>query len=306
MKHLMILMPLIAGIFWGSVAIFVRKLTAFGMDNWTLLFTRVAVAAIIMFVFLLMKDRSLLRIRLRDLWLFAGSGIIAMMGLNYCYTESINALSVSLAAVLLSLSPVFVMIFAAILFRERITRLKIICTFFAIAGCFLVSGILEAGAMSWSVYGIVIGVLSAVFYALYSIFSKIAMQKEYHVFTITFYSILLMAIVLLPLTDWHETAFYVSAAPVANVLFMITHSLCAIILPYVLFTWSLHYVDAGKAAILAAGGEPSAAMLFGIIFFHEIPSILGIIGLIITIIAISILCRPEQPKMEVSSDEILL
>jgi drug/metabolite transporter (DMT)-like permease len=57
-------------------------------------------------------------------------------------------------------------------------------------------------------------------------------------------------------------------------------------------------VDAGKAAILAAGGEPSAAMVFGIIFFNEIPSILGIIGLIITIIAISILCKPESKQEE--------
>ena len=298
MKRLMILIPLIAGIFWGSVPIFVRILTAFGMEDWTILFARVAVATISMAVFLLIKDRNLLKIHLRDMWLFAGSGIIAMLGLNYCYTESINALSVSLAAVLLSLSPVFVMIFAAILFHERITRLKVICTFFAMVGCFLVSGILESGAMKWSVYGIIIGVLSAVFYALYSIFSKIAMQRQYNVFTITFYSMLVMAIVLLPLTDWDITATYVAAAPVKNTLFMVAHALCCIILPYVLFTWSLNYVDAGKAAILAAGGEPSAAMLFGVIFFNEIPSILGIIGLIITIIAISILCKPEPTKEE--------
>ena len=296
MKRLMILMPLIAGILWGSVAIFVRKLTAFGMDSWTILFTRVAVASIIMVIFLLIRNRSLLKIRIRDLWLFAGSGIVAMLGLNYCYTEAINALSVSLAAVLLSLSPVFVMIFAAILFHERITRLKIVCTFFAMAGCFLVSGILEAGAMRWSAYGIIIGVMAAVFYALYSIFSKIAMERDYNVFTITFYSMLLMAIVLLPLTDWNMTAAFVSAAPVKNTLFMIVHSLCSNILPYICYTWSLHYVDAGKAAILAAGGEPAAAMIFGIIFFGEIPSVLGILGLIITIIAISILCRPEHDK----------
>jgi drug/metabolite transporter (DMT)-like permease len=296
MKRLMILMPLIAGILWGSVAIFVRKLTAFGMDSWTILFTRVAVASIIMVIFLLIRNRSLLKIRIRDLWLFAGSGIVAMLGLNYCYTEAINALSVSLAAVLLSLSPVFVMIFAAILFHERITRLKIVCTFFAMAGCFLVSGILEAGAMRWSAYGIIIGVMAAVFYALYSIFSKVAMERDYNVFTITFYSMLLMAIVLLPLTDWNMTAAFVSAAPVKNTLFMIVHSLCSNILPYICYTWSLHYVDAGKAAILAAGGEPAAAMIFGIIFFGEIPSVLGILGLIITIIAISILCRPEHDK----------
>ena len=302
MKRLLILLPLIAGILWGSVAIFVRKLTAFGMDSWTILFTRVAVASIIMVLFLLIKDRRLLRIRFRDLWLFAGSGIVAMLGLNYCYTEAINALSVSLAAVLLSLSPVFVMLFAAALFHERITRPKAVCTFFAMAGCFLVSGILEEGSMNWSVYGIIIGVMAAVFYALYSIFSKIAMQKDYNVFTITFYSMLLMAIVLLPLTDWNITESFVAAAPVKNTIFMIVHSLCSNILPYIFYTASLSYVDAGKAAILAAGGEPAAAMIFGVLFFQEIPSVLGLLGLAITIVAISILCKPDKKELEVQNE----
>lgn len=302
MKKLMILMPLFAGALWGSVAIFVRRLTAFGMDNWTILFTRVAIASLLLGIFLIIKDRNLLKIQIRDIWLFAGSGIIAMLGLNYCYTEAIKTLSVSFAAVLLSLSPVFVMIFASILFHEKITSLKVICTFFAMAGCFLISGILESGSISVSAYGIFIGLMAAVFYALYSIFSKISMQRGYNVFTITFYSMLLMAVVLLPFTDWSMTISFIAESPVKNLIFMILHSLCTNVLPYVCFTWSLNYVDAGKAAILAAGGEPTAAMIFGILFFKEIPSMIGIIGLIITVAAISVLCKPNKNEQEDSNE----
>lgn len=302
MKKLMILMPLFAGALWGSVAIFVRRLTAFGMDNWTILFTRVAIASLLLGIFLIIKDRNLLKIQIRDIWLFAGSGIIAMLGLNYCYTEAIKTLSVSFAAVLLSLSPVFVMIFASILFHEKITSLKVICTFFAMAGCFLISGILESGSVSVSAYGIFIGLMAAVFYALYSIFSKISMQRGYNVFTITFYSMLLMAVVLLPFTDWSMTISFIAESPVKNLIFMILHSLCTNVLPYVCFTWSLNYVDAGKAAILAAGGEPTAAMIFGILFFKEIPSMIGIIGLIITVAAISVLCKPNNNEQEDSNE----
>lgn len=302
MKKLMILMPLFAGALWGSVAIFVRRLTAFGMDNWTILFTRVAIASLLLGIFLIIKDRNLLKIQIRDILLFAGSGIIAMLGLNYCYTEAIKTLSVSFAAVLLSLSPVFVMIFASILFHEKITSLKVICTFFAMAGCFLISGILESGSVSVSAYGIFIGLMAAVFYALYSIFSKISMQRGYNVFTITFYSMLLMAVVLLPFTDWSMTISFIAESPVKNLIFMILHSLCTNVLPYVCFTWSLNYVDAGKAAILAAGGEPTAAMIFGILFFKEIPSMIGIIGLIITVAAISVLCKPNNNEQEDSNE----
>jgi drug/metabolite transporter (DMT)-like permease len=61
-----------------------------------------------------------------------------------------------------------------------------------------------------------------------------------------------------------------------------------------LYTLALVYVETGKAAILTAGGEPTAAMLFGIIFFSEVPTILSFIGLVITIIALSIICAPDK------------
>ena len=135
-----------------------------------------------------------------------------------------------------------------------------------------------------------------------TIFSKISMQRGYNVFTITFYSMLLMAVVLLPFTDWSMTISFIGESPVKNLIFMILHSLCTNVLPYVCFTWSLNYVDAGKAAILAAGGEPTAAMIFGIIFFKEIPSMIGIIGLIITVAAISVLCKPNKNEQEDSNE----
>lgn len=49
MKKALYLMPVLAGIFWGSVGIFVRILTDFGMDNYTVLGSRMAVAVVILF-----------------------------------------------------------------------------------------------------------------------------------------------------------------------------------------------------------------------------------------------------------------
>ena len=49
MKKALYLMPVLAGIFWGSVGIFVRILTDFGMDKYTVLGSRMAVAVVILF-----------------------------------------------------------------------------------------------------------------------------------------------------------------------------------------------------------------------------------------------------------------
>ena len=297
MKKLLLLLPVIAGIFWGSVGIFVRELTAFGVDTYTILSSRVMLASIILFVGFLAFDRSLLKIKWRDLWVFIAAGLLGTFALNLCYNESINHLTLSLSAVLLSLSPLFVIILAAIFFRERITRRKIGCMLLAILGCLLVSGVLEsASGLHWSAWGIFAGVLSAFFYALYSLFSKIAMGRGYQALTITFYSFLIFALFLLPVTDWAVLRDFVAAAPLKNAAFMLLHSLCSSVLPYACFTLALRYNEVGKVSILASGGEPSAAMVFGILFFAEVPSLLNLLGLILVIIVLSVLCLPDKPK----------
>jgi len=100
-------------------------------------------------------------------------------------------------------------------------------------------------------------------------------------------------LIVLPLTDWNITMNIVVDGGIKMILFMILHSLCASVLSYVLFTVSLEYIDAGKASILAAC-EPIAAMIFGVIFFSEIPTILSVGGLVLAIIAITIMTLPEK------------
>ena len=299
MKKIAVLFPIISGGLWGSAGIFIRKLSDFGLNSYTIITSRVLIALIILFIGILILDKSLLKIKLKDAWVFMASGILGMLGLNFCYNESVNHLSLSLAAVLLSLSPIFVIFIAAILFKEKITLRKISCMLLAILGCILASGLLENNTgMKLSAIGILIGLLSAFFYALYSVVSKIAMGKGYEALTITFYSLLTLEIVLLPFTDWNILKDFVISAPVNNSIFMLLHSVFTSVLPYVLYTVSLSYIEAGKTSILAAGGEPISAMLLGMLFFSEVPTILSLIGLILTIVALSLLCMPSKNQVD--------
>lgn len=58
-------------------------------------------------------------------------------------------------------------------------------------------------------------------------------------------------------------------------------------MPYVLLTLSLKYIDVGITSIYISSAEPLAAVMFGILLYHEIPTILMIIGIILTILAIT-------------------
>ena len=295
MKKLMILLPIAAGILFGSVGLFVRILTENDFSNATILFVRVLFAAILLGIYLLFHDKEMLKIRMKDLLVFCGTGILGMMGLNLCYNNAINSLSLSLSAILLSTAPIFVIIFAAVLFKEKITRRKIFCIGLAILGCVLASGILEEKtAISVSTAGILFGAAAAVFYALYSIFSKFATDRNYHSYTVIFYSVVLISIALLPFADLHAAGGFVTAAPMKNVLFLCLHSLCTSVLPYIFITMALTHVEAGKVSILASGVEPAAAALFGILFYDEIPTLLILMGILLTIAALTLLCRGED------------
>ena len=120
MKKLYLIFPIIAGFLFGSSGIFVRTLTQNGIDSTTLLFLRFSIAILPIVIAILLTDKGLFKIRLKDMPLFlicAG----CIVGLNLCYNESMNTVPLSLAAVLLSLAPIYVLIFAYILFREKIT-----------------------------------------------------------------------------------------------------------------------------------------------------------------------------------------
>lgn len=296
MKQILYLMPIISGAMWGSAGIFVRKLTELGMNSYTVVSVRVVLAVLILAIWLGIYDKDLLKIKLKDLWIFVAGGVVGMFGLNICYNFAISELSLSLAAVLLSLSPVFVLFMAAILFKEKITSKKVICMTIAIAGCVLASGVLEsASTMRWSVKGIIVGTIGAFFYGLYGIISKTAMERGYHAFTTTFYCLFMVMLVVIPLTNWKSVTNVVVANPVKMSVFLVIHSLCTSVLPYILYTFSIRYIDAGMASILASG-EPVAAMIFGVIFFSEIPTVLSVVGIVLVIVALALLSMPDKKR----------
>lgn len=296
MKRIIVTFPTLAGIMWGATGVFTRVLNGYGMNNATILETRMLLGTVILAVGCLLADPSLLKIRKKDIWVFAGGSVLGNFGLSYFYTEAINQLSMAFAAVLLCTFPIFVMLLSVPLFKERITAKKIGCMALAFVGCVFVSGLFEGGAsVSWSAAGVAIGILAAFCYALYSIFSKLAKEREYSSITITFYFMMLITFLLAPMTDWKLMAAYVMEAPAANGLFLLGHSLCAAVVPYVIYTFALAYMDAGKASVLATS-EPVAAMLFGYLLFAEVPSLLMLFGMILTIAAIIILSLPEKER----------
>ena len=295
MERIYNIMPIISGICFGSAGIFVRELSE-NMNSTSIISSRILIAIILLGLWIAVRYPMNFRIKLKDSWIFVGAGVLGTLGLNLCYNFSINELSLSLAAVLIALAPIFVMVFAFFMFHEAITAKKVISIILALVGCVLTSGILENNvSMHWSWIGILVGSASAGFYALYSIFSKVGMKKSYPALTITFYSMLAIAVVLLPFTQWDNMEHYIAANPLRNTLFMVMHSLCTAVCPYAFYTVALDHMEAGKASILCSC-EPVAAMVFGLFFFGEIPTVLSVTGLMIVLLALAMLVLSDKSQ----------
>lgn len=292
MKKIYLILPILAGIMFGSSGVFVRTLTQNGIDQTTLLFLRFSIAIIPILIAILLTDKKLFRINPSDLPLFLICAI-CIIGLNLCYNESMNTVPLSLAAVLLSLAPIYVLIIAYFIFNEKITAEKLICMVLAIFGCILMTGVLETNLENIPLFGILSGIGAGLFWAFYLMASKKSIEKGNHTYTILFYSIIFITIALIPFTNFNQVSNFVSINPFLVTIFLILHSTFSFAFPYILSTLSLNYMDSGTSSIMLSGAEPLAALIFGLLLYSEIPSMLMFIGFILTVIAMMLLGRKE-------------
>ena len=293
MKKIYLILPILAGIMFGSSGVFVRTLTQNGIDQTTLLFLRFSIAIIPVLIAILLTDKKLFKIDLSDLPLFLVCAI-CIIGINLCYNESMNSVSLSLAAVLLSLAPIYVLIIAYFLFDEKITSKKLICMVLAIFGCMLMTGVLETDLSNIPLFGILSGIGAGLFWAIYLMASKKSIESGTHTYTILFYSIIFITLALIPLTDFSQIGGFISINPILTIIFLILHSTFSFALPYILSTLSLNYMESGISSILLSSSEPLAALIFGLVIYGEIPTILMFCGFILAIMAMMLLSRKES------------
>lgn len=284
---------IIAGLFWGSMGIFVRHLNGLGFTSVQVACLRLVTAGILFAVILLIKDPKGFKIKAKDIPLFLALGLVSILFFTCCYFTAIRLMTMSTAAILLYTSPIWVMILAIIFLKEKITIRKVIALVLAFAGCVLVSGF--GGKVT--VLGILVGLGSGIGYGLYSIFGTFALRK-YSPFTVTCYTFLIAGAGSVFVSD--PADLFSKIAAVDNRLtlfgFVLLTSVVTAVIPFLLYTLGLNRTTAGRAAVLATV-EPAAATLFGVFIMHEKIGIVSVLGILLVFAAIIVLAI-KQKKQE--------
>ena len=285
------LLIILAGIFWGSMGIFVRKLGTYGFTSVQIVAIRITLAALVFSIVLFIRDRSGFRITLRDLPLFLGLGFGSILFFTVCYFTAITIMPLSTAAILLYTSPIWIMLMSMLFFREKLNRIKLIALVLAFAGCVLVSGISGEGI---TLIGLLIGLGSGIGYGLYSILGTIALRR-YSPYTVTTYTFLFAAA-----GSWlvcgpaDMISKFTAAADLPFLLFFCClTALVTAVIPFLSYTLGLRTVEASRAGILATI-EPMVATLIGILVFAEPLTLLSGLGILLILAAVVLLNRKQN------------
>ena len=284
-----ILSTVLAGILWGIISIFVRTLSAAGLTSLQIMFLRGGLSALLLFIFLLIKDRSLLKIQLRDLWMFLGTGLVSLTFFSLCYFTTILQAGTSIAVILLYTSPIFILVFSRFLFKEKITGIKIAALIMTFAGCILVSGLGSGHGLSARAF--FIGLCAGFGYAMYSIFGRYALAK-YNSLTVNFYTFVFSSISILPFCHAEQI---VPALNTKVIFFILGIAIFCTILPYFFYTYGLSGLETGKAAIFVTV-EPLVGTLIGFFVWKEQATIMNVAGILLILAAIILLgfSKPEK------------
>ncbi|MBQ1362724.1 MAG: EamA family transporter [Oscillospiraceae bacterium] len=277
---------LLAGCFWGSMGIFVRRLTDYGFSSIQIVAIRVTLAALIFCILLLIKDPSGFRISVKDIPLFLGLGFGSILFFTVCYFTAITMMPLSTAAILLYTSPIWIMLMSVLFFREKLTGRKLLALALAFAGCVLVSGVSGEGM---TLPGLLVGLGSGIGYGLYSILGTVALRR-YSPYTVTTYTFAFAALGAWLICRPAEMLAKFAAAPnlPGLVFFCFLTALVTAVIPFLAYTLGLRTVEASRAGILATV-EPLVATLIGVAVFSEPLTLLSGLGILLILAAVVLL-----------------
>ncbi|MDU9053230.1 MAG: DMT family transporter, partial [Clostridioides difficile] len=210
----------IAGLLWATLGLFGKFLMGNGLTSEQVAFTRLFFGFIVLGVYSSIRTPQILKINKKGIIYSVIIGIICQAMFNLCYFKAIDIAGVSIAAVLLYTSPLFLAIFSKLCYKENITRSKL----FSLILCFIGAIMAVTGGrldfQGLNAFGLLLGVLSAIAYALMPTISKNAL-KEFSSSTILVYSFLFGAIFMIPSSRPWEILNYAKDLDVLSCMLML-------------------------------------------------------------------------------------
>ena len=244
-----------ATVCWGTSGVFVKfivadtGISALSMAFWRDMFTFVTLLAGVGLLF-----PAWLRVQRRDLVWMAALGSVSVGTSHVLWNLGVLLNGVAVSTVQQAVMPVVVTVAAWLIWREPLTRRKIVAIVLTLFGTLLISGLEVLGSAQLNVPGLLLGLGIPVTYATFSLFGK-QIAGRYRSLTILTYGFGFGALTLLPFQFFTPQPWPV---PGSSWLWLAALVGFSTILPFSLYTFGLGRLPASVAAILAMTEIPLA------------------------------------------------
>ena len=209
------------------------------------------------------------------------------LGIHFVlWIESLYFTSVASAATLVSASPIFIAILGYLLLKERLRHATIIAIAVAVVGTVAI-GFGDAGGSGQQVnppLGNALALSAALLVSLYLIIGRSLRQRmSWLAYVFGLYVVVMIVIVAIAL---------IGGAPLFGLPAHI-YGICALIalLPQIIghgtFNYAIKYFDAAFLGLLSLT-EPVGGSILAFFLFHEKPSVLSAVGLVVVLVGLSV------------------
>jgi drug/metabolite transporter (DMT)-like permease len=273
----------------GLLNLFSKDLLGSGLSPIEICACREGVTAVVFIVLMLIWDRSAFKVPLRDIWLFILFAVFNTVS-NLCAFTAQDYLPLEVAAVLEMTFPYFILVFAFFLFGDVITRRKVLAAVLAFIGCVFIIGIVN-GVEDLDVFGVAVGLLSGITLAAFTLGGKYVGERGYSANTATLYFFTFSALLIAPLTNWGNVYASASSDHIILLCILLMGVLCTLVPNYIVIK-SVRVVDPALISIIITASV-IVSTIFGVVVFGDPFGITDVIGIILIMIAITILDPPK-------------
>jgi len=276
---------ILAAVLWAVSGSSAKFLFNSGVTTFQLVQLRLTITAVCLFLWLLLRNPSLLKINRKDILYFAVFGTFGMGACQFTYLFAISKINVAAAILLQYLAPSFIVLHSVVFARDKLSLNTVMALLGATFGCYLVVGAYNLDILAMNIAGIVSGILSAITFAWYSIHGEYGMRR-YNPWTVLFYAMLFAAL-LWNILHWPLEAFF-HPYNVVQWGWIVYIGILGTLVPFGLYLEGVNLIRSTRASITATL-EPITAGVISFIFLNEIMELLQVTGGVLVIASIIIL-----------------
>lgn len=258
-----------------------------------MLSARFLLATALLWMFMFMTRFTQYRLDLRSLKFCAVQAVVYLLS-TICFFYAIQYLDASIASIILFTYPLFVAFLAILLFKERLSLIRLSVLFTTFTGCSLVINPPSSlVGLSLSPRGLLLAFGSSVFYAAHSLISQ---RTVYHTSPLVASAYLNTFVMVQTLVIFPPIYLVTGAVAWSAFAIIFVLVLCTSIIGMVFFLSGIKRIGASRAAIVSSM-EPVFTIILAFFLLGEQMTSLQLVGAAIILLGILLLQAERHEVM---------